>query len=63
MEDIQFVDTGGQKPLQASLRGDNLQTLSKAAKAIKDRIERLPGFADITVTSETNAQGGYSSSN
>ncbi|QFS46243.1 AcrB/AcrD/AcrF family protein [Nostoc sphaeroides CCNUC1] len=57
VEDIQFVDTGGQKPLQASLRGDNLQSLSKAAKAIKERIEKLPGFADVTVTSETNAQG------
>ncbi|MEA5605559.1 efflux RND transporter permease subunit [Nostoc sp. UHCC 0252] len=57
VEDIQFVDTGGQKPLQASLRGDNLQSLSKAAKAIKERIERLPGFADVTVTSETNGQG------
>ncbi|BDI15172.1 cation transporter [Nostoc cf. commune SO-36] len=57
VEDIQFVDTGGQKPLQASLRGDNLQSLSKAAKAIKERIERLPGFADVTVTSETNPQG------
>ncbi|MGJ5628057.1 efflux RND transporter permease subunit [Nostoc sp. CALU 1950] len=57
VEDIQFVDTGGQKPLQASLRGDNLQSLSKAAQAIKERIEKLPGFADVTVTSETNSQG------
>ncbi|MBW4426416.1 MAG: efflux RND transporter permease subunit [Nostoc desertorum CM1-VF14] len=57
VEDIQFVDTGGQKPLQASLRGDNLQSLSKAARAIKERIEKLPGFADVTVTSETNPQG------
>ncbi len=57
VEDIQFVDTGGQKPLQASLRGDNLQSLSKAAQAIKERIEKLPGFADVTVTSETNPQG------
>ncbi|RCJ21545.1 cation transporter [Nostoc sp. ATCC 43529] len=57
VEDIQFVDTGGQKPLQVSLRGDNLQTLNKAAQAIKERIEKLPGFADVTVTSDTNSQG------
>ncbi|MFN6513850.1 MAG: efflux RND transporter permease subunit [Nostoc sp. CreGUA01] len=57
VEDIQFVDTGGQKPLQVSLRGDNLQTLNKAAQAIKERIENLPGFADVSVTSETNSQG------
>ncbi|MEH1844655.1 MAG: efflux RND transporter permease subunit [Nostoc sp.] len=57
VEDIQFVDSGGQKPLQIALQGDNLQALSKAVKAIKQRIQRLPGFADVTVTGETNPQG------
>ncbi|MFN6461956.1 MAG: efflux RND transporter permease subunit [Nostoc sp. DedVER02] len=57
VEDIQFVDSGGQKPLQIALRGDDLQALSKAVKAIKERIQRLPGFADVTVTGETNSQG------
>jgi multidrug efflux pump subunit AcrB len=57
VEDIQFVDTGGQKPLQISLRGNDLQALSKAAKAIKEKIQKLPGFADVTVTGETNPQG------
>ncbi|ACC83606.1 efflux RND transporter permease subunit [Nostoc punctiforme] len=57
VEDIQFVDSGGQKPLQIALRGDDLQALSKAVKAIKERIQRLPGFADVTVTGETNPQG------
>lgn len=57
IEDIQFVDSGGQKPLQIALQGDNLQALSKAVKAIKERIQRLPGFADVTVTGATNLQG------
>ncbi|MEH2294376.1 efflux RND transporter permease subunit [Nostoc sp.] len=57
VEDIQFVDSGGQKPLQIALQGDDLQALSKAVKAIKERIQRLPGFADVTVTGETNPQG------
>ncbi|MEH2273467.1 MAG: efflux RND transporter permease subunit [Nostoc sp.] len=57
VEDIQFVDSGDQKPLQIALRGDNLQALSKAVKAIKERIQRIPGFADVTVTGETNPQG------
>ncbi|MEH2147042.1 efflux RND transporter permease subunit [Nostoc sp.] len=57
VEDIQFVDSGGQKPLQIALQGDNLQALSKAVKAIKERIQRLPGFADVTITGETNPQG------
>ncbi|MEH2433544.1 MAG: efflux RND transporter permease subunit [Nostoc sp.] len=57
VEDIQFVDSGGQKPLQIALSGNDLQALSKAVKAIKERIQRLPGFADVTVTGETNPQG------
>ncbi|MBD2364017.1 efflux RND transporter permease subunit [Anabaena minutissima FACHB-250] len=57
VEDIQFVDTGGQKPLQVSLRGNDLQTLSKAAKTIKDRITKIPGFADVTVTGDANNEG------
>lgn len=57
VEDIQFVDSGGQKPLQIALRGNDLQALSKAVKAIKERIQRLPGFADVTLTGETNPQG------
>ncbi|MBD2168358.1 efflux RND transporter permease subunit [Calothrix membranacea FACHB-236] len=56
VEDIQFVDTGGQKPLQVALRGNDLATLSKAAKAIKQKIEKLPGFADVTITGEANQQ-------
>ncbi|MBN3961879.1 efflux RND transporter permease subunit [Nostoc sp. NMS8] len=57
VEDIQFVDSGGQKPLQIALQGDNLQALSKAVKVIKEKIQRLPGFADVTITGETNPQG------
>ncbi len=57
IEDIQFVDTGGQKPLQVALRGNDLQALSKAAKAIKQRLQKIPGFADVTITGETNSQG------
>ncbi|BCL36730.1 efflux RND transporter permease subunit [Nostoc sp. MS1] len=56
IEDIQFVDTGGQKPLQVALQGNDLQLLNKTAKAIKERIEKIPGFADVTVTGENNTQ-------
>lgn len=54
VEDIQFVDTGGEKPLQIALRGNDLKTLNQAAKTIKDRITKIPGFADVTVTGDTN---------
>ncbi|QNP28926.1 efflux RND transporter permease subunit [Cylindrospermopsis curvispora] len=55
VEDIQFVDTGGDKPLQVALRGDDLATLSSVSKKIKERIINLPGFADVTVTGDGNA--------
>ncbi|MBD2692224.1 efflux RND transporter permease subunit [Anabaena catenula] len=54
VEDIQFVDTGGEKPLQVALRGNDLKALNQAAKSIKDRITKIPGFADVTVTGDTN---------
>ncbi|MBD2570071.1 efflux RND transporter permease subunit [Anabaena lutea] len=54
VEDIQFVDTGGEKPLQVALRGNDLKALNQAATTIKDRITKIPGFADVTVTGDTN---------
>jgi multidrug efflux pump subunit AcrB len=54
VEDIQFVDTGGEKPLQVVLMGQDPIVLSKIAKGIQQRMEKLPGLADITVTGGTN---------
>lgn len=50
VEDIQFIDTGNQKPLEVALQGNNLNTLTQAARAIQERIHKEPGFADVTVT-------------
>jgi multidrug efflux pump subunit AcrB len=52
VEDIQFVDTVDQKPLQIALVGDDLETLTNAAQDLKDRIEPLPGFVEVTITGE-----------
>jgi multidrug efflux pump subunit AcrB len=54
VEDIQFVDTGGEKPLQVVLMGQDPIVLSKIAKGIQQRMAKLPGLADITVTGGTN---------
>lgn len=56
VEDIQFVDTGGQKPLQIALQGKDLKALTTAAKAVKARIEKISGFADVTITGESHQQ-------
>ncbi|QLE56734.1 efflux RND transporter permease subunit [Nostoc sp. TCL26-01] len=55
--DIQFIDTGEQKPLQVALRGNNLETLGQATQAIKDRISKISGFVDVTVTGAANTPG------
>ncbi|NER45217.1 MAG: efflux RND transporter permease subunit [Symploca sp. SIO1A3] len=54
VEDIQFVDTGGEKPLQVGLVSDDLETLYSSAQEIKARVEKLPGLVDVTVTGEDN---------
>jgi len=54
IEDIQFVDTGGEKPLQVALAGDDPLVLSQTAKTIQQRLEKLPGFADVTTTGAAN---------
>ncbi len=54
IEDIQFVDTGGEKPLQVALLGEDLKALNRAAKTVKERAQQLPGFVDVTATGEAN---------
>lgn len=57
VEDIQFVDTGGEKPLQLALKGDDPAVLNHTAQAIKAWIQNLPGFADVTATGEADRAG------
>ncbi|WP_121970567.1 efflux RND transporter permease subunit [Leptolyngbya sp. BC1307] len=54
IEDVQFVDTGGEKPLQVALLGDDLATLDQAAAEVKAEVEGLPGFADVSLSGEDN---------
>lgn len=54
VEDIQFIDTGGEKPLQVALLGDDLEALHQAVTDIKTEVEALSGFADVRVSGEDN---------
>lgn len=56
VEDIPFVDTGEEKPLQITLQGKNLALLEQTAQAIKARIQKLPGFVEVTATGDDNKQ-------
>ncbi|HEY9830079.1 MAG TPA: efflux RND transporter permease subunit [Stenomitos sp.] len=57
IEDIQFVDTGGDKPLKLALLGDNLEELNRTANQLKQRLEKQPGFADVTSSATANQPG------
>ncbi|NES86726.1 MAG: efflux RND transporter permease subunit, partial [Moorea sp. SIO2B7] len=59
IEDLKFVDTGDEKPLKIALLGDNLETLSSAAQEIKTRIEKMPGFVDVTATEEEDPSESF----
>ncbi|MEM9161652.1 MAG: efflux RND transporter permease subunit, partial [Cyanobacteria bacterium P01_F01_bin.4] len=52
IEAVQFIDTGGEKPLQVALLGENLTALNQAAAEVKAEVEGLPGFADVRVSGE-----------
>ncbi|HBK24715.1 MAG TPA: cation transporter, partial [Planktothrix sp. UBA10369] len=54
VEDIQFVETGDEKPLQIVLVGADIQQLNNIAKTIKEKVAKLPGFVDVRVTGEEN---------
>ena len=54
VEDIQFVDTGGEKPLQVALLGDDLTELNRSAIAVQAEVENRPGFADVLRSAENN---------
>jgi len=54
VEDIPFVETAGEQPLQVALLGDNPLILTETAKTIKRRVETMAGFRNVTITGEAN---------
>jgi multidrug efflux pump subunit AcrB len=48
VEDIPFVDTGSEKALQVALLGENLADLDGAVQKLKGRLQKIPGFADVS---------------
>jgi multidrug efflux pump subunit AcrB len=54
VEDIQFIDTGGEKPVQVRIAGEDLVILNRAARDIAARLQKIPGFVDVSSTGEAN---------
>ncbi|MEM8501607.1 MAG: efflux RND transporter permease subunit [Cyanobacteria bacterium P01_D01_bin.1] len=55
VEDIQFVDTGGAKPLQVALLGDDLEALTESAITLQSEVATRPGFADVRRSGADNS--------
>ncbi|KEF41832.1 MAG: cation transporter [Cyanobium sp. CACIAM 14] len=58
VEDIPFVDTGSEQPIQIRLHGSNLKTLNETALKIKDHISGLPGLVDVSTTASPSSDQG-----
>ncbi|PSF38070.1 cation transporter [Aphanothece hegewaldii CCALA 016] len=57
VEDIPFVQTEAEKPLQIALRGQDLTTLYQSAEKLKNKISQLPGFEDVELSSQLSETG------
>jgi multidrug efflux pump subunit AcrB len=57
VEDIQFVDTGGGKPVQVRMVGEDLEQLNETAQAIQTRLSEIAGFEDVTATQILDEEG------
>ena len=56
VEDIQFVELASTKPLQVALLGEKVKILQSKAKELKQQLQELPGFEDITATGDEENQ-------
>ncbi|NJL84018.1 MAG: efflux RND transporter permease subunit, partial [Chloroflexaceae bacterium] len=50
IEDIPFVEAGGEKNLQLALVGDDLTRLQQTAQTLQSRLADLPAFVDVTTS-------------
>lgn len=54
VEDIPFVDTEAEKPLQIAIQGENLDILNHTATEISARLSQLSGFVDVSTGDRHN---------
>ncbi|MBM0742071.1 efflux RND transporter permease subunit [Phormidium sp. CLA17] len=57
IEDIQFVDTGGDKPVQVQIQGNDLNLLDRTAQKIQTRLTKIAGLVDVSATTQANSDG------
>lgn len=57
VEDLPFVETEAEKPLQIALQGQDLKTLYQNAEKLKNQISQLPGLEDVDLSSRLSDTG------
>jgi multidrug efflux pump subunit AcrB len=50
VEDVPFIETGGEKPLEVILQSEDLETLYQASQDLRDQVADLPEFVDVSIT-------------
>ena len=57
IEEVQFVDTGGEKPLQVAFLSDDLDVLSDTVQTIESRVRGYSALADVSATGQRDDDG------
>jgi multidrug efflux pump subunit AcrB len=52
VEDIPFVQTEAEKPIQIAILGENLDLLRQTAQKLKTRAQTLPGLLDVQISGQ-----------
>jgi multidrug efflux pump subunit AcrB len=52
VEDIPFVQTEAEKPIQMAILGNDLELLRDRAQQLKTRVEQLPGLVDVQLSNQ-----------
>ena len=50
VEDVPFIDVGGEKPLEVILQSEDLEALYASSQSVRAQVAELPEFVDVTVT-------------
>jgi multidrug efflux pump subunit AcrB len=59
IEDIPFVQTEAEKPIQIAIKSDNLQLLRDSAEKLRVEAAKISGLKDISLSSRLNERGDF----
>ncbi|REJ52711.1 MAG: AcrB/AcrD/AcrF family protein [Microcystis wesenbergii TW10] len=59
VEDIPFVQTEAEKPIQIAIKSDNLQLLRDSAEKLRVEAAKIAGLKDISLSSRLNERGDF----